>query len=320
MELPIRQKRFRFPGPRPLLDIGFGVVLLAVVVAFAAPKFSQPEGQTLEQSADELRNLPAPSAAGPGEVPSIGVFGDSTAVVVALGLGRYDGKDTTIHSGRGWAELGCTPSAPAIFINRGKEGTLRKRCEGWVEKWRTASDEGHMDAAVVLFGGWEVKPTKVEGDETFTVIGEDPGRDSLLGQRIAQGLDALSNTPLIIIMTSPYIEPGRNKGRPPAYAAPEADPARMDRVNEIILDVAGRYPNVAIVDLAKWMNESEEDNRLRPDGIHFSTEVALELAPRFAATFAAIVNVFRGGQAPEDTSGILPVLRYITPLGTDKRL
>ena len=87
----------------------------------------------------------------------------------------------------------------------------------------------------------------------------------------------------------------------------------MDRLNDIILEVANSYPNVAIVDLASWMNNSEEDSRLRPDGVHLTNKTALELAPRYAATIAAVVDVFEGGEIPLDTSAMFPVLRYIHP-------
>lgn len=313
VELPIRQKRFRFPSPHPLIGIGCGIALAAVLVAYAAPKLSEPDTQTLEKSADDFRNLLAPSADLPGEAPHIGVFGDSTALMVALGLAYFDDNDPTIRAARGWAHLGCTPSSPASFVHNGKAGAPREHCKNWIEEWRTVSDAGLLDAAVVQFGPWEVKPVKVQGADSYTVVGEDLERDVFIAQRITQGLDALAMTPLIIILTSPYIDTGRINGRSPAKAAADANPARMDRLNEIILEVASRYPNVAIVDLATWFNESKDDNRLRPDGVHLTNETALELAPRFAATFAAIVDVFEGGQAPEDTSSMFPVLRYIPP-------
>jgi peptidoglycan/LPS O-acetylase OafA/YrhL len=310
LELPIRERRF---AVRPMIGFGIGAASLAIVVAMATTKLSNPEAAPLETAAKEVKTVRALSAAAPGESPTIGVFGDSSALMIALGLARYDDEDKTIRAGQGWTELGCTPSTPAHFINNGREVASNSKCDEWVQKWRAVSDAGQLDAAVVHFGSWEVKETKMPGADTFSVIGEDPARDALIARRIAEGLDALAETPLLIIMTSPYVEPGRLNGRPPMQQQPDADPARMDRLNKIIVEVAERYPNVAVVDLAAWVNASTEDRRLRPDGVHFTREVAEELAPQFATTFAAIVDVFKGGKIPEDTSGMIPVLRYIKP-------
>jgi peptidoglycan/LPS O-acetylase OafA/YrhL len=310
LELPIREKRF---AARPMIGFGISTASLAIAVALATSHFADPEATPLETAAKEVRTVPALSAAAPSEAPTIGVFGDSTALLLTLGLAYYDDKDKAIRVGQGWSDLGCTPSAPAYFILSGKEEASNSKCDGWVQKWRAASDAGQLDAAVVQFGPWEVRETRMPGADSFSVIGEDPARDALIAERITEGLNALAKTPLVIIMTSPYIEPGRRNGRPPMEKQPDADPARMDHLNKIIVEVAERYPNVAVVDLAAWVNSSKEDRRLRPDGVHFTREVAEELAPHFATTFAVVVDVFKGGKIPEDTSGMIPVLRYIEP-------
>ena len=311
LERPIREKKFK--ANRTVINVGVGMAVLAVVAAYAAREFAEPREGGLDQAVEALESEQASQLVATGELPAVGMFGDSTALVVALGLAQAKDEPLKIEPARGWADLGCTPSAPAHFINKGREVRSNKRCDDWLDGWRAVSDAGQLDAAVVQFGPWEVRDTRPFGWESFSVIGEDARRDDYIARRIREGLDALASTPLIIIMTSPRVEPGRVNGRPPARQQPSGDVARMDRLNEIILEVAGEYSNVAVIDLAGWIDASENDDVLRPDGVHFSREAARAVAPRLAATFAAVVDVFHGGPKPENTAEIISVLRYIEP-------
>jgi len=168
-----------------------------------------------------------------------------------------------------------------------------------------------LDTALLQFGPFEVKTMKPEGADTFQTIGE-PAQDALLQQLLTEGVEALlKETPIVILTTSPYIEPGRINGRSPVKAEPDADPERMDRLNAIIRNVAARYPNVAVIDLAGWIeSQGDDDRRLRPDGVHFTDKVALELGPRYAATINSIIDVANGAEAPAIDTDLFPVLQY----------
>lgn len=314
VERPIREKTFG--SVWPVIIAGVCIALLSIAIAFATREFADPGEGGLDQAAAALETeYSAEPAATTGQLPSVGMFGDSTALVVALGLAEAMTKDQPLQiaPARGWADLGCTLSAPAHFVNEGREVRSSLKCDDWLEGWRSTSDAGLLDVAVVQFGPWEVKDARPLGRESFSVIGTDARHDAFIEARLREGLDALASTPLIVILTSPYVEPGRVNGRPPARQQPSGDPARMDRLNEIIQEVAADYPNVAIADLAAWINASPEDHLLRPDGVHFSRQAARDTAPRLAATVAAIFEVFQGGARPEDDSAMLPVLRYIEP-------
>ena len=151
---------------------------------------------------------------------------------------------------------------------------------------------------------------KVGDDTEFRTIGE-PEHDAETEQRLTEGLDALTEKlPVVMVMTSPYIEPGRLNGRSPAKQAPDADHARMDRLNEIIRKVAARYPNVAVIDLAGWIEASGRDDELRPDGVHFTDKVAKEVGPQFAATAQRVLDVANGKAEPEDDPKGFPVLQW----------
>ena len=239
-------------------------------------------------------------------------YGDSTALITSLGIAEFDDEAPSIRLGKGWAALGCTVNTPATFMVNGRPEASNTQCEGWLDSWKKAVAENaeSTDAAYLMFGPWEAKTMKVGDAETWTTIGE-PAHDAETTQRLTEGLDVLSdNLPVVIVMTSPYIEPGRLNGRSPAKQQPDADHARMDRLNEIITKVASAYPNVAVVDLAGWIEESGRDSELRPDGIHFTDKVARELGPEFAATAQRVLDVAHGEAEPENDPNGFPVVQW----------
>jgi hypothetical protein len=59
----------------------------------------------------------------------------------------------------------------------------------------------------------------------------------------------------------------------------EGDPARMERLNEIAAEIASTRPQMHLVDLAGYVARlGAEDERVRPDGVHFTVEAATEVA------------------------------------------
>ncbi|HZA00132.1 MAG TPA: hypothetical protein VE575_15330, partial [Acidimicrobiales bacterium] len=54
----------------------------------------------------------------------------------------------------------------------------------------------------------------------------------------------------------------------------------IDRLNEIIRDIAGARPRATAVDLAGYVDRlpPEVDERLRPDGVHFELDRSVEVA------------------------------------------
>jgi peptidoglycan/LPS O-acetylase OafA/YrhL len=309
VELPVRERRIF--SLRWLVGLGIALVALALTISLIAPKVARNQELTLDKTAAAISHHLTHTAAARGEAPTVGVFGDSTALVVALGLATFDDTDKRIRMGSGWADLGCTLSATATFRSDGKESNVPKKCTQWLRDWSQAAKDGRLDAALVQFGPFEVKTMKSEGVDTFQTIGE-PAQDARLAQLLTAGIEALlKETPIVILTTSPYIEPGRLNGRSPVKAAPHGDPKRMDRLNDIIRDVAARYPNVAVLDLAAWIEaQGDDDRRLRPDGVHFTDKTALELGPRYAATINSIIDVANGAEPSAIDSDGFPVSQY----------
>ena len=79
----------------------------------------------------------------------------------------------------------------------------------------------------------------------------------------------------MVLVTQPHIQPGLEQG---FQGLPESDPARIDRLNELLRQAASLRPGVVqIVDLQGWLQQQpggENDAGMRPDGIHFTDEFA----------------------------------------------
>ncbi len=72
-------------------------------------------------------------------------------------------------------------------------------------------------------------------------------------------------------MTQPRLQSGLDKG---LTDLPESEPARIDRLNELLAEAVGQRPDVArLVDMRGWLAAQTRwalDPVTRPDGIHFT--------------------------------------------------
>jgi lysophospholipase L1-like esterase len=85
----------------------------------------------------------------------------------------------------------------------------------------------------------------------------------------------------VVWVTAPHIDVGRTQQPPPDQPYPESDPARIDRLNQIIREIADSHEGATVVDLQGYLASlpgGEMDERLRPDGVHFENDTAQEIA------------------------------------------
>jgi peptidoglycan/LPS O-acetylase OafA/YrhL len=308
VEEPVR-KGVRFPV-RVLVPAGVGLVILALAVSFAAPRISGADEEvTLDGASAEFDNYLAETMAAPGEAPAVGTFGDSTGLVTGLSMTQWDDDNDAVRTVRGSAALGCSIMSPATVRSDGREFRTPDHCDDWQDRWRDQAAVGEIDVAYLQFGPWEVYEMRPDALGTYGVIG-DPDIDALIEANLAANVEMLlEHTRVVAIATSPHVEVGRVNGRSPGTAAPESDPARMDRLNEIIVEVASRYPRAAVVDLAGWVDSLPDDNQRRPDGVHFDEAAAAEFTERLSVTLAGFAPM--PGQELPDIEG-LPVLKAPT--------
>jgi peptidoglycan/LPS O-acetylase OafA/YrhL len=290
LERPIRNgQRPKLARP-PLLAAGTvaGIVLAAVVI----PKVWDPPVDPFEAYVNAAQGMDPADLAPDAQ---IGVtLGDSTMVRTAWGLSAWgQGNHRLVLTG-GSADLGCGIGRGGEVRYLGNAGELKEQCQQWAttlpEIIAQARDRyDRVDFAVVQTGPWDVADRKLEGEDEWRHIG-DPVYDDYLRDELDAANDVLLDEGVTVVwLTAPYIEAGKNEEPPPSEPYPESDPARMDRLNEMIRELADEREGVVVVDLAAWVAglPPGEDERLRPDGVHFdldrSVEVAEWLAPQLMA-------------------------------------
>jgi hypothetical protein len=242
-----------------------------------------PEEIEAALAALEAGGAPPPDGAG----PIVGVFGDSSALTTALGLDAYGvAHPEVLYVDGGATSIGCGLVPEGARRYRGEVLPLREECRTWVDEWRTGVEATEMDIALVQLGPWEVADTARPGGDEFEHIGQ-PAFDALLRTQLDEGLDVLVDAGVhVVVLTSPTFDVETADGGTPDPPFPESDPDRVAAWNALLEDAAAsRAGDVAVVDLGAYLAglAPGEDDRLRPDGIHFTAETAEEVAADWLA-------------------------------------
>ncbi len=254
--------------PAPLIDFAAAEAALASV----PPPPSDPSAVEIIPDAP----LPTPPP------PRVAFFGDSTALMTAVGFHTWMDETALAVAGGGSSWLGCGVGRGGERRTvPGDEGRAPEGCDEWETNWARAIAEGQPDVAVVQVGPWEVTDRRLDGDATWRAPG-DPVYDDYLRSEMLTATDVLaSGGAQVVWLTSPPVGAGES-GREQDLRGDAADPARMERLNGLMAEVVAQRPGVAtVVDLAGYVEESGQDVRLRPDGIHFSPETAHEVSSAF---------------------------------------
>lgn len=199
------------------------------------------------------------------------VVGDSVALDVGLGLRDTDDDGALLDVALG-AKLGCP-------IARGGEYKFLRDVIRFEDEcdWATFFPgllESYDPTVVVLGTGiWEVVDRRLPGDDRLRSIGE-PTSDRYFLAELLSAIDVLaSRGATVVLLTYPHIESGRGQG---FTGLPESDPARIDRLNELILEAASLRPGVAtVVDFGAFVAAQpggELDPSIRSDGVHLTEE------------------------------------------------
>ena len=145
--------------------------------------------------------------------------------------------------------------------------------------------------------------TVVTGDDLYRALG-DPVLDAAVREQLTRGVDALrASGATVVLLTSPSVDAGRRDGVSPPTPLPESDPARTDRWNQIVREVAASRDGVGVVDLHSFIDgRGEDDRRLRPDGIHLTWDTANEVAEWLGPEVARVAGQLRT-TAPAATGG-----------------
>jgi peptidoglycan/LPS O-acetylase OafA/YrhL len=288
LEQPIRRARLvRGHAPfvaTPVAVLAVTALLLVVTVSpppplidFAAAEEAldvaplDPRADDVVVDADDDLPVPPP--------PRVAVFGDSTALMTATGLAAWMDRTDLAVAGGGNAWFGCSISRGGERRTvPGDEAQVPEDCDHWETTWAEAVDDGQPDLALVQVGPWEVTDRLLDGDDTWRAPG-DPVYDEYLRSEMLEATDVLSaDGAEVVWLLSPPVGPGAS-GEEIDLRGEAGDPSRMERFNQLVGEVVASRPGVAhALDLAGFVADSDDDARLRPDGVHFSSSTATEVA------------------------------------------
>jgi peptidoglycan/LPS O-acetylase OafA/YrhL len=244
-------------------------------------------------------SLPAKVPLAIGEKPRVLILGDSAAFTLGNGLeewARTNGKLQVWDAGK----LGCSVGRGGLIRYLGKIRTPYDYCD-WTTDFPQQIGPVRPNVVVAMFGTWDVSDRQLPGDDQWRSVG-DPVYDDFLRHEISAAIDTMTASGATVVwLTHPYIQAGIEEGV--AANAPENNPERMDRLNEIVREVVAVKSRALVLDLQAHMRstpEGEMNFTERPDGIHWTPRTSSHLAPWLGATLVAIA---RGETAPPVTGG-----------------
>lgn len=291
LETPIRKGEPLFPRGlrvRPLRLVPVALTILAVsaiIVGLTAP----PPVIDFEMAQKELKFSDAPppvfdpTSTTPPK-PRIAMFGDSTALETAFGLSQHltlSGKGDLVG---GVSELGCSLIRGGYLMDYNGLGKNQPKCNEWDKTFKAELERKKPNIAIVQNGPWEVISHQFADEpQVWYTIGQ-PRFDDYLTKEMTGVIDLMSASGATVFwFTLPKL--GAPKGQDPRKLRGEgADPARANRFNELVRNLPNLRPGkVRVIDLADWLEKSGDDQRLRPDGVHFSPDTAREVSERWLA-------------------------------------
>lgn len=292
--------------------MAFGSVAAVVTAALLVPDdAASPEVDQFEQATEQLAELDAEDLAAaeaalaerrgamPAEAVDVMFFGDSAALTVAAGVGEWglQSQELLLVGDGTTTQVGCGIGRDGERRQFGASTVVPPTCPRWDRDWAPELDERPgTQVGVILTGSWDVIDRRLPGDGEWRGLG-DPVYDDYLRAELAGATDTLLAEGLTVVwLTTPPLDFGRARVPRPAPDPPDTR-ERIDRLNELIGEVVAERPGAAVVDFGgRFAAMSQDENdRLRPDGVHVDFAVSLEvagwLAPEILEAAAAATQV-----------------------------
>ena len=292
LEMPVR-RRGMLAGIRSwkLAPPAIATVVLLAVVATANPPAPAIDFEAAEAAVSDAPPVPDLDDPRGSPVPRIAIYGDSTALAMALGFNEWLrdtglGEEAVGHTG-----FGCPVGRGGEWRRVGEPSKVEETCH-WDLSWARQTLSQHPDVALVLTGTWDVADRKLPGSDEWVSIG-DPDYDEWLFAELLGATDTLAQEGAEVIwLTNPTI----NRDLAPDDLGTSAEPERMARYNELLFEVVAQRPGVAhVIDLATFVEKSGNDAEWRPDGVHFDGPGGKAVGERFVGPeLLRIYNEERG--------------------------
>jgi peptidoglycan/LPS O-acetylase OafA/YrhL len=200
--------------------------------------------------------------------PSWDIFGDSVAVSLALIFDPWDRQTGELNGIGGIAEVGCGIGRGGYRKYSGIQ-PIKASCDAWPTTWAAEIQRTRPQMAVVTSCQWETVDRKLPGDPVWRSLG-DPVYDAALKTDLLQATDVLSSQGALVIWLNCAQFGDADDSQFNADVLRSHQPARVDRLNQLIAQVVAARPATArLVDLAGWMSSQVQDTTLRADGEHY---------------------------------------------------
>lgn len=293
LERPIRQGRL--PGWRAGAALPIAAASTAAIVLFATFGIAEsgaPDAETALRSGAPLGPLvtaAAPSGASPRSVPvrtrapgepvKVLALGDSVALTLAQPLVNQALRSGIALSHAALLGCGVARGGPLRYV--GDEQEEPPACPTWPAQWSQSLKIHDPDVVLIVIGRWEVVDRFWQG--RWTRLG-DPEFDRYIETELEQAVATATELGArVAFNTAPYYSRGEQRDGSPW---PEDNPLRVDRLNELVRQVAAGHPGVVtVVDLgartakAGAYTRSLDGVQLRYDGVHLTPVGARSLAP-----------------------------------------
>lgn len=279
VERPIRRRKV-FTPPQAWAAMGASMLVLAAMASVVTAR-APDRLLDLDRSEQEAERLQGELGGGDGI--RVAFFGDSTAQTQGVGAFAWMADNTEFVPAGVTSAYGCGVTGATDFLDFGGY-TRREECANWLDHWSAAVESYQPQIAVVSIVT-DVAGKKIPGTDGFTEPG-DPEHDQAVLDGMLQGVDLLHEAGAHVVwLRNPQI----------LVEHPDHRPRRMDRLNQLIDEVAVLRPGVvSVVDLGAWVqaqDDGERNRSLRPDLVHFTASASVRVTEEVLAP--ALVDIAR---------------------------
>jgi hypothetical protein len=217
-------------------------------------------------------------SAGP-PVP-IAVLGDDTASAIGEGLASWSegGRRLDVTNA---GVPSCGFDSGGLRLNRNNPERVPVECADFTKRGFDALYNSSADVVVLHTGLWDITDRQFDGDTEWRSPGDPTFDDRLRGiLGLVSDYVHQEGAEHVVWLLTPHIDVGRQPGQPsPEFTASE--PSRVDRLNDLIREVAATRDFVTVLDyaeLARTWPGGELDEAFRPNGVAPNAEGAQEIA------------------------------------------
>lgn len=203
-------------------------------------------------------------------------LGDSTAWTLSRGPAE-------LAVSEGWSvnsfvAVGCGlgGSVPIRYLGAPEE--VDPTCDRWISEVGDVFAFHAPEVVIVSIALADLSERNVDGE--WRHIG-DPVYDAWFAERLdrfATVLDAECTT--VRWLLAPHFDLGSYERRHGVSGLSEAEPARVDRLNDLLHDMVDRHPSIELIDFSGQLQTlpgGEFDAETRPDGVHVDTSQSMPM-------------------------------------------